>query len=157
MEGTIAAGKNDLKEVFAGVMRVGRRASELEHQTQIVVLRNITVEGLDVFLKHHLFPQGIRPEVAFGGYGTMAQDVLRNGTTLKRAIGEARIVVLALALEELDTQYGSPGWRCGPARHLLAELFHLLKRECGATIVVNTFIPPLYPENAIVPARDGGD
>jgi hypothetical protein len=90
-------------------------------------LRNITVEGLDTFLKYHLYGGNIWPEIAFGGYGTMMQDVLAEDGLLQRK--DADLVVLSLALDELTARLAgarrecrpssktfSNGWKLGPVR-----------------------------------------
>src|SRR6185295_8837749 len=70
---------------------------------------------------------------------------------------EPDLVVLSLTLAELDPSYGTPGWRADAALAELKNLFELLETRTRATIVLNTFISPLYPEFGIVPALDRSD
>ncbi len=123
-----------------------------EHTLKTFVLRNITVEGLEPSLKEHLRQYRIRPRISFGGYGTMFQDTMNRGG----AIADADLVILSLALEELDAAYGSPGWRADEVRGLLEELFSTLKASTGATIALNTFLLPLHEAHLHLP-EDGSD
>jgi FkbH-like protein len=148
------ASANDLNVVFTTVSRFEREA-RFDHVTRVVLLRNITVEGLDTFLKFHLYQSAIGAEVVFGGYGTMMQDALADDGPFGR--GDPDLVVLSLTLDEMDPAYGTPGWRADAAQAELKTLFELLGRRTRATIVVNTFIPPLYPEIGIVLSPNRSD
>ena len=149
------AATNDLNALFSTVGRIEREGLRFDHAVQVVFLRNITVEGLDTFLKYHLYASNVRPEIAFGGYGTMMQDVLAEDGLLQRK--DADLVVLSLALDELDPAHGTPGWRAEGAQAAVKDLFELLESRTRATIVVNTFIPPLYPELGIALPPDRSD
>jgi FkbH-like protein len=148
------ASANDLNAVFTAVSRLEREA-RFDHVARVVLLRNITIEGLDTFLKFHLYSSAIRAEVVFGGYGTMMQDALADDGPFRK--GDPDLVVLSLTLDDLDPAYGTPGWRAEAAQSELKNLFELLERRTRATIVVNTFISPLYPESGLVPAPDCSD
>jgi len=145
---------SDLNAVFTTVSRIEREA-RFDHSARVVFLRNVTIEGLDTFLKFHLYPSGIGAQTVFGGYGTMMQDVLAEDGPVRTA--EPDLVVLSLTLAELDPGYGTPGWRADAALAELKNLFELLETRTRATIVLNTFISPLYPEFGIVPALDRSD
>jgi len=148
-------GPTDLNALFSTVARMEREGRPYEHTIGIACLRNITVEGLETFLKYHLYANSIRPEVAFGGYGTMMQDVLADDGLLKR--GDSDLVVLSLMLEELDPAYGTPGWRADGVKGELNNLFELLQTRTRATIAVNNFLPPLHPELGLILAPDASD
>src|SRR5258706_10081836 len=150
-----AAVPSDLNALFPTVSRIERERTSFEHTVRIAFLRNITIEGLETFLKFQLYASSIRPEVAFGGYGTMMQDVLADDGLLQRK--ENDLVVLSLMLEELDPAYATPGWRAEAILPELKNLLELLETRTRATIVVNTFLSPLYPELGLVLAPDGSD
>lgn len=148
-------GSADLNALFSAVARMEREGHSSGRRVEIACLRNITVEGLETFLKYHLYASGIRPEVAFGGYGTMVQDVLADDGLLK--LSDTDLVVLSLTLEELDSAYGTPGWRADGIKEELNNLFELLRTRTRATIAVNNFFPPLYSELGLVLAADSSD
>src|SRR5262245_4727556 len=110
MEDTLSTSSiNDLNSLFSAVNTIEREGRTFTDAIRIVFLRNITVEGLETFLKYYLYKSGIRPEIAFGGYGTMIQDVLADDGLVKKTGPD--IIVVSLALDELDPAYGTPGWR----------------------------------------------
>ncbi|MBV9692262.1 MAG: hypothetical protein JO261_01045, partial [Alphaproteobacteria bacterium] len=121
---------------------------------RIHVLRNFTVDGIEPLLKRQLGAIGYFPKLAFGGYGTMMQDALAHPCGL---VDDAELLLVALTLDELDREYGKPGWTHQGTRDELGALFDLLASRTRATIVVNTFLPPLYPEHGLWPTRDGSD
>jgi len=146
---------DNLGSLFSALNRVENEVRQFDAMVQVEVIRNITIEGLDAFLKYHLYASSIRPEIAFGGYGTMVQEVLAEDGALQRK--ETDLIVSCLALDELDPAYGAPNWRPDAARNTLCTLFELLESKTRATIAVNTFIPPLYPALGIALAADGSD
>lgn len=146
---------NDYAEVFAAVAAREQEAASYVDILRVLVLRNITVEGLDTLLKHHLHSLRIRAEVTFGGYGTMVQDVLRPEGAA--AATRPDLIVLALSLDEIDPTYGRPGWTADAARSELATLFRLLAERTHATVAVHTFLPPLWAEQGLLLDRGGRD
>lgn len=145
----------DLKAILSAVSRIEREVTHFDHEIRIVVLRNVTVEGLGAFLKYHLYSSAIGAKIAFGGYGTMMQDVLAGDGLL--AHGEADLIVLSLTLDEIDASYGTPGWRANDVQAELKNLFELLETRTRATIAVNTFLAPLHSELGVALAPDRSD
>jgi len=129
----------------------GAVASELP----IHVLRSFTVEGIEQPLKHHLAVLGLSPRLTFGGYGTMMQEALTGG--LWNGDAPPQIVLAALTLQEIDPEYGKPGWKAEVARRECEALFDALRSATRANILVNTFLPPLHPDQELWLARDGSD
>ena len=148
MEGTISVAKKLNLSVQAR-----DTATDFEHTVKVCVLRNITVEGLELFLKQHLLTDSIRPELVFGGYGTMVQDAMVEGGI----VSQADLVVLSLTLEELDPSCRGPGWHGDEVRASLGEMFELLRTHTRATIVLNTFVVPPFPETGLFLPDDGSD
>ncbi len=146
---------SDLNTLYATVSRMEREGEGLADHASVFFLRNVTIEGIEAFLKYYLYGNGIRPVIAFGGYGTMTQDVLADDSPVFRAAPE--VIVVCLMLEEFDPAYGKPGWRCDAARDRLEALFDLLASRTSATIVVNTFLMPLYSERGIAGSPDASD
>jgi FkbH-like protein len=145
----------NLDVLFSAVSQMEHESRGLGEHVRIVFLRNFTIEGVDAFLKYHLYANRIRPEIAFGGYGTVGQDVLGDDALITRI--DPDVIVLSLVLEELESDYGTPGWRCDSVRKYLADIFDMLATRTRATIVVNTFLLPLYPELGFALAADGSD
>jgi FkbH-like protein len=153
MNQTIAA--EGFSAVVAAVASQESAAQSFKDEVKVLVLRQITVEGLDVFLKHHLFARGVRAVVEFGGYGTQVSDVLAADGVVARL--QPQVVVLALALDELDPQYGLPGWRADTALNEVLSLLDLLLAKTQATVVVHNFLPPLWNEQGLVQDAQGHD
>ena len=141
--------------VFAAVAATEEEAATFSDEVRVLILRQITVEGIDTLIKHHLYPLRIRPLVTFGGYNTMAQDVLASDGAATRS--DPELIVLALSLDELDPTYGQPGWRSDAARTKLESLFALLSAQTRATLAVHNFIAPLWPERGLVPDSQDRD
>jgi len=141
--------------MISAVSRIEGEDNPFDDTVRFLFLRNITIEGIETPLKYHLYANRLRAEVAFGGYGTMVQDILADNAIAKKL--DPHLIVLSLALEELDPAYGTPGWRADAARSELENLFSLLETNTGATVVVNTFIPPIYPELGIGLSPDDSD
>ncbi len=141
--------------VFAEVAAMEAKAATFKDEVKVLVLRQITVEGIDTLIKRHLYTQQIRPLIEFGGYGTMVQDVLAPEGPVVRT--DPDLILLALALDVLDQNYGSPGWKTDAARAELTSLFELLASRTRATIAVHNFIAPLWPEQGLVIDAQGCD
>jgi FkbH-like protein len=148
-------GIEDLDRLFSIVREMEREGRSFEDMINVLFLRNITIEGVESFLKYHLYSFGVRPEISYGAYGTMVQDVLAEDGLVQRT--DPELIVLSLALEELDPAYGTVGWRAHAVQAELESLFEVLATQTRATIVVNTFIAPLYPELGIALDPDVSD
>jgi FkbH-like protein len=133
--------------VFASVASRDADAASFSDVFRVKVLRNITVEGIDTLLKHHLYDHRIRVEMEFGGYGTMVQDVLDLADG--RSAPAPDLIVLALALDELDPGYGLPGWTSELACSELSKLLDLLTTRTRALIAIHTFVSPLWSESGL--------
>ncbi len=118
-----------------------------ETKIRVVLLRNYTAETIEPYLKFHLYASGMQPEISFGGYDTVHQDLIASDSPVHSAPGE--IVVLSLMLDQLAPQCHQPGWQ---AEQTLEELGALLQQALQSTqslLVLNTFLPPFYPHNSI--------
>lgn len=156
MEETITAtAVENLNSLFSIVNRMERESRNLGEEARVVFLRNITIEGIEPFLKYYLYASGVRPNIAFGGYGGIAHDVL--GVHGLAARSEPDLIVLSLMLEELDPAYGTPGWRSDSVRDELDGMFDMLASKTHATIAVNTFFAPMYPELGLAVSPDRSD
>src|SRR5690348_10751857 len=113
-------------------------------------LRNVTLEGIEPYLRYHMLTIGVRPELVFGGYGSIQQDLLSPDSPL--TISPPDMLVSALMLEELDRSFGLPGWEPPSVRQQLQTIFDRLIESAAPTIAVNTFIVPFRSETGILAA-----
>lgn len=148
---------NGFGQILAAVSDMEEAARAFSDECRIVFLRNITVEGIDTLLTHHLYSQRIRPLIHLGGYGTMMQDLLAADGAA--ANGDPDLIVLALSIAEMDADYGTPGWSSAGVSAQLASLFDLLASRTRSTVAVHTFVGPLWSEQGLIAdplARDLG-
>ena len=110
-------------------------------------LRNVTLEGIEPYLRYHMLTAGIRPDLVFGGYGSMRQDLMLPDSPLVKYGPD--MLVTAFMLEELDPRYGMPGWNASHARKELSAVFDALVASEAPTIALNTFIVPFRSETGV--------
>lgn len=113
-------------------------------------LRNVTLEGIEPYLRYHMLTAGIRPDLVFGGYGSMRQDLMLPDSPLVKYGPD--MLVTAFMLEELDPRYGLPGWNASHARKELIAVFDALVASEAPTIALNTFIAPFHSEIGVLVA-----
>src|SRR5688500_9872408 len=83
-----------LAEVVAAASRL-EAGPATELAASVAFARNVTIEGIEPYLKYALLASGVRPTVTFGGYDLVRQDVSSPDSVLSKA--KAAVVVLALA------------------------------------------------------------
>ena len=137
---------------FAAVYKSSKNTKE---DISMIFLRNFTVDGIDPFLKLYLYNSGIHPNIAYGQYDNMNQEIIDKSSILYA--GKPHIIVLSLILEHLDQDFLNPGWNKQQAQDRLIGLFDLLKANVGSLIAVNTFIPPFYSEYGILAHKYADD
>jgi len=142
-----------LSDLIAGVARLESELPDNAPRAACFFLRNITVEGIEPFLKHRLLTLGFRPVPSYGGYGAMRQDIAALANIPSQDLPD--LLVLGLTLEEMDPAYGLPGWTAARAHGELEDLWAALSASPVSTIVLNTFIPPFWPENGVGAALGG--
>jgi len=145
----------NLNLLFSTVGRMEREGGDLGEPVRIALLRNYTIEGIEPFLKYYLLANSLRPEIAFGGYGTIAQDVLAADGLVKRF--DPDVIILSLMLEDVDSSYRTPRWKCDAVRDELRSTFDMVAARTRATVAVNTFLEPLHPEMGLALASDRSD
>jgi len=147
-----------LKEVnfekFATLLNAINRIEKLSHSytasARIHFLRNVTIEGVEPFLKYYLVQSDINPTITFGGYDTVQQDLLDTQSPLKRE--SVDVLVLSLFLETLAPDYKMPMWKADDVLKKLGQIFNQVINTTQSLIVVNTFLSPLYSESGIASA-----
>jgi len=122
---------------------------------RVVLLRNYTAETIEPFLKFHLYASGMRPEISFGGYDTMHQDLIAPDSAVH--ISPSEIVVLSLILDQLAPQCHHPDWQVEQTMEELGALLQQALQSTHALLVLNTFLPPFYPHNSITVTAEPTD
>jgi FkbH-like protein len=130
-----------LSDIIATADRMESGLASDSPRFSIGFLRNITIEGLEPYLKHRLLSDGIRPRIVYSGYGLPRQELLQADSPLRRH--KIDLLACALMLEELDPRHGFPGWTCDQVRGELEELFSELENSDFPLIALNTFLLPL--------------
>lgn len=136
-----------LSELQARVDSAERDNGGYDHSVRICFLRNFTVEGVEPFLKYHCYHAGIRPELSFGNYDMIRQEILEETSHIYSRSPD--IIVLSLLLEQLDPEYLGGEWRCDRIVRELESLFTSLAEKTSALLAVNTFVPPFESESGI--------
>ncbi len=146
---------NALSNVISDADKMEKRLPPEARLFRIGFLRNITLEGIEPYLRYRLLTEGVRPQFIFSGYGTLKQDLIMETSPLKRETPE--LLVTALMLEELDPSYGLPGWTAERSKTVLEDVFADMALSEISTIAINTFIPPFYSESGILISTNSGD
>ena len=131
----------NLPEVLKQVGRWDRNASASDPTVDTLILRNYTLEGLKPFLKYHYYQSALRPQITFGGYDTIAEDVLTSNP-----IQRPDLVVLSLRLETFAPDLDRPDISPADLAQRLFALYDTVAARFDGPIVVNTFLPPFYPQ-----------
>lgn len=123
---------------------------------QLSVLRNFTVEGIEPLLKYRCLTSGLKPNIVFGNYDMVRQEILDTTSHLYTTTPD--IIVTALYLETYLSDGWHSGWNSAEVMNNLAELYSDIARNTDAIIAVNTFIAPFYSNfgitnNAELPSR----
>lgn len=114
----------------------------------VAILRNYTVEAIEPLLKYLAFKSGLEPKVTIGEYDNVRQEVLNIDSHVYAS--KPDVIVLSLLVEHLDPGCLRSGWDPSRAREaVLATLADLVQRS-RALVMVNTLLPPLYFENALL-------
>lgn len=123
---------------------------------KINFLRNLTIEGIEPYLKYRSLVSGFKPNVIFGNYDMIRQEVLDSSSHLYATSPD--IVVTALHLETYLADSWHSGWNSSVVMDDLTELYTDIARNSDAIIAVNTFIAPFYSNfgianNSELPSR----
>lgn len=116
---------------------------------KIYFLRNYTIEMIDPFLKYDLYVESIKPEVFFGEYNIINQELINHSSALYQVNPE--MVVLSLMLDPFMSKGSEAIDRT--AEDIFKELevmYSQIVNNTQALLLINTFIPPFYSEMGIV-------
>lgn len=115
-------------------------------------LRNITIEGIEPFIKYYCLSSGLNPRIIFGNYDTMQQEVLDRSSHLYSSSPD--IIVVAFYLDTYLPDGWRADWSAADVMGGMAEFFADICQNSSATIAVNTFVPPFYSDFGISGAKN---
>lgn len=124
-----------------------RRLEDLqthEYSITIYFLRNFTIEMIEPYIKYHLIHNKIKPEVIFGEYDVINQELLDPHSNLHNVNPE--IIILAMFIDNFVPELLSSKDELIDFVSDLDEQFELLLVNTDSLIILNTFIPSMYPE-----------
>ena len=133
---------DNLPSLLSSLRSLEKIESQLSTSVKVFGLRNFTIEGVGPYLKYHLYGWGIRPEIEFGDYGVIHQEILNESSLLNSF--QPEIIILGLDLEELEKEAWMPSWSIDKAWDSLLGLYESLEEKTSCLIVLNTFLPPFY-------------
>jgi len=138
-----------LPSVLSALHRVEKEDWGLSESASVHFSRNFTVEGIEPFLKYHLYRTALRPSVSFGGYNTVRQDLVSPDWERRRT--RTDLLVLALTLEDFAPSSRLPEWDAQQTTKELRALFEFAHQRSASLLALNTFIGPLYPFGSLAP------
>lgn len=115
-----------------------------EQSIKIYFLRNFTIEMIEPYLKFNLYSNGIKPEVIFGEYDVINQELLDPHSNLHKVNSE--IIILAMFIDNFVPELLSSKDELIDFVSDLDEQFELLLVNTDSLIIINTFIPSMYSE-----------
>lgn len=136
---------------FVNVMEQAGTGADLP--IRFSFLRNFTIEGIEPYLKYHCLMSGLGPQIVFGNYDMMRQEILDKKSHLY--VTDPDIVVAAIYLETFLPDRGrTGGWDADAVMADLAGLYADLAANTVAIIAVNTFIPPFHSDLGIASSAE---
>jgi FkbH-like protein len=154
-ETIMEASEDRLASLIAAVDEIEKNGRVFSDQLRINILRNYTIEGVVPFLKFHSYRVELQPTIVIGDYDNVQQEILNPASHLYQ--GKTDIVVVTLWLPQLDPSSIQNDWDPKVTREILFSLYDELAKRLSSLIVINTFLPPLYVENAIASSKDQSD
>lgn len=115
-----------------------------EQSIKIYFLRNFTIEMIEPYLKFNLYSNGIKPEVIFGEYDVINQELLDPHSNLHKV--NPKIIILAMFMDNFVPELLSSKDELIDFMSNLDEQFELLLVNTDSLIILNTFIPSMYSE-----------
>jgi FkbH-like protein len=122
-------------------------SASFRHTVKINFLRNYTVEGIEPFLKNSLYKSDIKPEIIFGNFNNIQQEILDENSHIYSANPD--IIIVALCLENLLPDKSFYGWESDETFSEIKNYIDTLLKKTKALIAVTTVVPPLYSETGI--------
>ena len=136
---TYALKVQELRALESRMKEWGARAS-------VRFLRNYTLESIQPLLRLECARSRIAAEVSFSDFDTFQQEILDPSS--KTRTGAYDLIVLSLWLDGLLERHHAGGFDAEPVFERVRTLLEQLGTEVRSTIVVTTFLPPVYAGGA---------
>lgn len=118
----------------------------------VSILRNYTVEAIEPLFKYLAFKSGLEPRLTIGDYDNVRQEVLDLDSHVYAT--KPDVIVLSLLIEHLDPGCLRSGWDASRARDAVLSTLSDLVERSRALIMVNSLLPPLGFEQALLAPAD---
>lgn len=105
-------------------------------------VRNISIEGIEPYIKYHHYQNDLKLGLTFGDFDNLYQEFLEPSATIKSQ--KPDVIVLSLKIENLFKDFNTFNWQEDQALTTLKELFDMAAANSQGLIVVNTFLPMFY-------------
>lgn len=135
------AALESLASLIAAIDAAEIAAVPWQRQIHIHFLRNFAIEPLEPYIKYYLLREEIKPNISFGGYDSMEQEILDPDSLLNR--NPPDIIVLSLLVECFDRNSTVRNWTADRALARLNYLVNSVIASTNAVILVNTMPPPV--------------
>ncbi len=131
---------------------------------RLAVLREVTVEPIDAYLRYLANRDGMNGSVAFGGFGALVQEAVGDAGAalsgdLDAVLVFAPLIAISKALSSNFAALDAQGLQDEVERlkNLFESVAAGIRRQSGAMILWHGLEPPLYPSLGILDAqkRDG--
>ena len=137
----------NLLDILAFNQKREAETSSFSYSVNINFLRNFTIEGIEPFLKNYLYKSDIRPDIVFGNFNNIQQEIFDNDSHIYSANPE--IIVVAVCLENLLPDKSSFGWKSDETIAEIKNYINLLLKKTNALIAITTLATPFFSEIGI--------
>jgi len=133
---------NRLSDMLTVINKNNELPDNLLTTVKVYVLRNFTAESLEPYLEYRFMEFGLRPQIIFGNYDAIEQEILDDSSSLYSH--EPDLIVVGIYIETYLSGRWRKNWNSSDIFEELKAIYIELARKTKATILVNTFISPFY-------------
>lgn len=130
----------NLAEIFGFIKSIEASDDKFSIPVRIGFLRNFTVDGIEPYLKYRCLKDGLRPNIIFGNYDMVSQDILDKRSKIHE--NKPEIIILALNLETILSDKYRSNWNALEVFEELKIVYANISDNLDALVVLNTFIVP---------------
>lgn len=123
---------------------------------QVSILRNVTVESIEPYLRYYGYLAGLNVQVAFGDYDNVVQDALGGNVSLLNEKTDAVLIFLHLGALSIDItrkitslSFDEVKNEISRIRDLVDSIVKGVRCQTDATIIWHGFELPIYPAYGI--------
>lgn len=122
-------------------------ATQQDKPISIYFLMNFTVHSIEPILQLYLKASGLQPDIVFGQYDTVMQEVLDTESIVQNK--KIDILVCALWQDVSDAAFLNKLNDTESFIDELRHLFDLIQEKTPSLVLINTFLLPFWPETGI--------